>query len=195
LASIAAAKAYFFSRRTHQTSLFEARVGPLSPVDLLRVLQTAKSHLIEKPSFLGATERVAARLVAARRPEAVVNERRRRARKNAKKKGYTPSQAHLALLAWNLFITNVPCAVWVTETVLKVYPIRWPIEVYQSQPIKMTWRPLRVLAATIIYLRGRVKREHIIDVDLLPRDDDLLDQALGDDLAFCKREALEVLAP
>jgi hypothetical protein len=75
-----------------------------------------------------------------------------------------------------------------------LYRYRWQVEVYQSQPIKMTWRPLRVLAATIIYLRGRVKREHIIDVDLLPRDDDFLDQALGDDLAFCKRESLEVLA-
>jgi len=74
------------------------------------------------------------------------------------------------------------------------YQKRWHVEICQSQPIKMTWRPLRVLAATIIYLRGRVKREHIIDVDLLPRDDDFLDQALGDELAFCKREPLKVLA-
>jgi len=58
----------------------------------------------------------------------------------------------------------------------------------------MTWRPLRVLAATIIYLRGKLKREHIIDVDLLPRDDDFLDQALRDRLPFLKREALQILA-
>jgi hypothetical protein len=75
-----------------------------------------------------------------------------------------------------------------------IYQKRWNVEVCQSQPVKMSWRPLRVLAATMIYLRGRVKREHIIDVDLLPRNDDFLDQALGDDLAFFKRESLEVLA-
>jgi len=159
LASIAAAKAYFLSRLTHQTSLFEARVGPLSPVDLLRVLQTAKSHLLEKPLVLGATERVAARLVAARRPAAVVKERRRRARTNAKKKGSTPSQAPLALVAWNLFIPTVPCAVWATDTVLKVYALRW-----QRELIVTSWQSYLHLAAmptktadpTVCYLYGRM---------------------------------------
>ena len=80
--------------------------------------------------MIGAKEQVAARLIAARVPEEVVNARRRTARKNAKKKGYTPSQAHLTLLAWNLFITNVPETIWQTATVLKVYPIRWQIELY-----------------------------------------------------------------
>jgi hypothetical protein len=67
-------------------------------------------------------------------------------------------------------------------------------QICQSQPVKMTWRPLRVLAATMIYLRGLVKREHIGDVDLLPRDGDFLDQALGDGLAVREREAVQVLA-
>ncbi len=40
---------------------------------------------------IGATERVAARLMAVRMPEAIVKERRRVARKNAQTKGYTPS--------------------------------------------------------------------------------------------------------
>ncbi len=71
---------------------------------------------------------------------------------------------------------------------------RWPVEVYQSQPVKMTGRPLRLLTPTIIYLRGRVKREHVRDIDLLPRDDDFLDQALGDRLAIGKREALQIVA-
>src|SRR5262245_39263832 len=67
-------------------------------------------------------------LVSKSGPEDVVNARRRTARKNAKKKGYTPSHAHLTLLAWNLFITNVPETIWQTTTVLKVYPIRWQVE-------------------------------------------------------------------
>ena len=72
---------------------------------------------MEKAVFLGAQERVATQLIAVRVPETVVNERRRKARRNAKKRGHTPSQAHFALLAWNLFITTVPGTVWTPETV------------------------------------------------------------------------------
>src|SRR5262249_387256 len=68
------------------------------------------------------------------------------------------------------------------------------IEVCQSQPVKMSWRPLRVLVATIIYLRGLGKREDIIDIDLLPRNDDFLDQALRDRLPIGKGETIEILA-
>jgi hypothetical protein len=120
-------------------------------------------------------ERVAARLIAVRMPEAIVNERRRQARAVAKKRGYTPAQAQLTLLAWNLFMTNVPATVWPPQTVGVAYSLRWQVEVCQSQPVKMSWRPLRVLVATIIYLRGLGKREDIIDIDLLPRNDDFLD--------------------
>lgn len=101
---------------------------------------------------------MAARLLAARLPEAVVNERRRRARTNAKKKGSTPAPAHLALLAWNLFITHVPGAVGATATVLTVYPIRW-----QRELIVKSWQsslhvaaiPPKTADPTLCYLSGR----------------------------------------
>jgi hypothetical protein len=67
-------------------------------------------------------------LVKARMPEAIVNERRRRARAAAKKQGYTPSQAHLMLLAWNLFIPNVPATVGLPKTVGIAYALRWQVE-------------------------------------------------------------------
>ena len=78
--------------------------------------------------MLGPRECVAARLIAVRMPEAIVNERRRQARAVAKKRGYTPSQAHLTLMAWNLFITNVPATVWPPPTVGLVYALRWQVE-------------------------------------------------------------------
>ena len=89
------------------------------PLKLAALLTTVAPDilLLETSIFIGATERVAARLIAVRMPEAIVNERRRIARKNAKKKGYTPSHAHLTLMAWNLFITNVPPTIWQTATV------------------------------------------------------------------------------
>ena len=127
-ARIVEAGAYFLSRLNHQTTIFDADTGGLQPLELAAFLNTVESNRAEKAIFLGAKERVASRLVAYRLPEPIVNARRRIAKKNAKKKGYTPSQAHLALLAWNLFITNVPRTIWKTETVGKVYPIRWQVE-------------------------------------------------------------------
>jgi Transposase DDE domain len=93
-AKIAAANAYFLSRLNQQTTLLEAVADRVAPRDLACCLAAVKSALGENAILIGAKEQVAARLIAARVPEAVVNARRRVARKKAKKKGYTPSQAH-----------------------------------------------------------------------------------------------------
>src|SRR2546428_2506683 len=127
-ARIAAAGAYFLSRLNHQTTLLHTVSGHVQPLALASWLATVAGDSTEHAIFLGAKERVACRLVAYRMPECIVNERRRIAKKKAKKKGYTPSKAHLALLAWNLFITNVPHTIWQTATIRKGYPIRWQVE-------------------------------------------------------------------
>jgi len=158
-ADLATAVAYFLSRLNHQTTLLTTVGGQWQPLALANWLTTVEGQLLERPIFLGEKERVAARLIVARVPEAIVNERRRKARKNAKKKGYTPSQAHLTLLAWSLFITNVPPTIWKTETVLKVYPLRWQIEL-----IFKSWKSYLHLASltttkedtTLCYLYGRM---------------------------------------
>lgn len=130
LASIATVGAYFFCRLNHQTNLYETVAGRLCPVKLAGFLATVEHALplLEKAVSIGANACVASRLMAVRRPEVIVNERRRRARKHAKKKGDTPSPSHLELLAWNLFITNVPHTIWKTATVVNVSPLRWQIE-------------------------------------------------------------------
>lgn len=158
-ASLATAGAYFLSRLNHQTTVLTMAAGQWQPVALARWLTTVEAQLLECPVCLGDKERVAARLIASRVPEAIVNERRRKARKNAKKKGYTPSQAHLTLLAWTLLITNVPHTIWQTETVLKMYPLRWQIEL-----IFKSWKSYLHLASftttkedtTLCYLYGRM---------------------------------------
>ena len=109
--------------------------------------------------MLGAYERVPARLIAIRMPEAIVNERRRQARAVAKKRGYTPSQRHLTLMAWNLFIPNVPATVWPPKTVGIAYSLRWQVEL-----VFRTWKSGLHLAtittttkhSTLCYLYGRM---------------------------------------
>ena len=159
LATIAAANAYFLCRLNYQTTLLEAVADRLSRVALASRLATVKSPLLEQPILIGAKEQVAARLIAARVPADVVNARRRMARKNVKKRGYTPSHAHVTLLAWNLFITNVPETIWQTATVLTVYPLRWQVEL-----IFKSWKSSLHLASikttkedtTLCYLYGRM---------------------------------------
>jgi hypothetical protein len=127
-ASIAEVGAYFLSRLNHQANLYESVSSEFFPLDLVKLLKTTSCDLIEKAIFIGEADRVASRLIAVRLPDDIVNERRRVARQKAKKKGYTPTEAHLFLLEWNLFITNVPREVWTPQTVVKAYPMRWQIE-------------------------------------------------------------------
>src|SRR5215831_8862920 len=93
-------------------------------------------------------------------------------------------------LEW-LLLTSLPVEDFPSAcTLVRWYGCRWEIAVCQSQPIKLSWCPLRLLAATIIYLRGLVKREDIVDINLLPRDDDFFNQTLSDSLAVFEREAV-----
>ena len=158
-ALISQAGAYFLSRLNHQTNLYEGDTPGLSPLDLVEVLKETPFDVIEKAIFIGEKERVSSRLIAVRLPDAIANERRRVARKKAKEKGYTPTSTHLFLLAWNLFITNVPGDIWTPETAAKAYPIRWQIEL-----IFKSWKShcnLAVMNAkkketVLFYLYGRI---------------------------------------
>jgi hypothetical protein len=158
-AQIAAAQAYFLSRLNHQTTLREGVGGRHQLRDLSRCLAHETRSLLEKAVVLGARERVAARLIAVRRPEAIVNERRRQARAVAKKRGYTPSQAHLTLLAGNLFITNVPATVWPPQTVCVAYSLRWQVErVFKTWKSGLHLAPVTTTTkhSTLCYLYGRM---------------------------------------
>jgi hypothetical protein len=158
-AKIAAAQAYFLSRFNHQIILREVVGGRTKPLDLSQELRQESRAVLEKAVLMGARDQVPARLIAIQMPEAIVNERRRQARAVAKRRGYTPSQAHLTLLAWNLFLTNVPAPVWPPKTVGIVYAIRWQVEL-----VFKTWKSGTHLAtltsttknSTLCYLYGRL---------------------------------------
>lgn len=157
-AKIATAKAYFLSRLTHQTTRREVVGGRTQLLDLPRGLGHDSRALLEKAVLLGTREHGAARLIAVRMPEAIVKERRRQARAVAKKRGYPPAQAQLTLLAWNLFVTNVPATVWPPKTVGIAYSFRWQVAL-----VFKAWQsglPLATLTSTtkqstLCYLSGR----------------------------------------
>ena len=116
---------YWFSRYQVQTVVSD-RQGRRRE-DLARWL-TQQGAVVDHPILLGAQERLACRLVAARLPAALVNRRRRRLRAEAKREGQTPSQVKLALAGWNLFVTNVPVELLSPEEALVLARVRWQIE-------------------------------------------------------------------
>src|SRR5215831_7485916 len=105
------------------------------------------------------------------------------------------------LISWNrrtqefcYLVTNLPAKRYHLDMLYRAYKWRWQVEVCQTQPIKMTWCPLRLFRLTRSSLRGGGKREYELDVHRFSRYDDFADQALGDGLTFCKRELGQILA-
>jgi Transposase DDE domain len=159
LAVIAPAGAYFLTRLNHQVALYAAVGGRLQRVEIDQLLKARPGPWLETALDLGTREHVAVRLIAVRMPEAIVNERRRKAPQVARKRGYTPSQAHLTLVAWNLFITHVPATVWTPASVWKAYSLRWQAElVFKSwkSDLHLATLPTKTQEPTLCYLYGRL---------------------------------------
>lgn len=115
--------AFFLSRFRHGVSVCDPQSG--KPLDLVKLLRPGQS--LDQQVLLGA-ERVAVRLVVHPVPEAVANERRRKARANRDQR-CNPSKDKLYLLGWNIFITNVPSRVWPLRAIQPIYRLRWRIEI------------------------------------------------------------------
>ena len=115
--------AFFLSRLWHGVHLWTTQRQPL---DLLGTL--AHDGWLDIKVRLGDMAQLPVRLVAVPVPEAVANERRRKARANRDQR-HPPSARRLQLMGWDIFITNVPPEVWSTRTVCQVYGVRWRIEI------------------------------------------------------------------
>ena len=97
---------------------------------------------LDETVCLGKEQRIPVRLVARPVPPAVAAERRRRLYRDSRNR--RPSQERLALLHWDVFITNVPDTIWTTSQALKVYAARWRIEI-----IFKSWKSGFHLAQTL----------------------------------------------
>ena len=121
----------FLTRHRHGINLYDPQSG--EPLDLKAELKSCGR--LDRQVLLGP-ERVPVRLVALPVPEEVANLRRHRAKTSAQRRHRSPpSPAHLFLMGWNLFLTNVPASVWAPKTLVAVYRLRWRIEI-----IFKTWK-------------------------------------------------------
>jgi len=160
LRGLAEQAAFFVSRLHTQTALFSADGTRWD--DVQELLASQSEATVDLAVTLGVRERVSARLVAVRAPQEVVDQRRRRLRAEAKRRGRTVSARQLALAAWTLFVTNVPTAQLSIKALLALARCRWQIELVfkrwksqgqldesrSSQP----WRVLSELYAKLLAL-------------------------------------------
>jgi hypothetical protein len=116
--------AYFLSRLQSGVRLY--RSDDARPINLLRLLR--KQGTIDTTVRAGAQEQLNVRLVALPVPEPVAAERRRKAQNQSDTRA-KPSREKIELLGWEVFITNIPAALWPTQMITTVYGFRWRIEI------------------------------------------------------------------
>jgi len=114
--------AFFVSRCRGDVTFYDPRTG--HALDLAAELR--RCGRLDRNVWLG-TQRLPVRLVALPVPEAVANERRRKAKQNRDQRCH-PNAQRLFLLGWSLLITNVPRSVWPAKVVAAIYRLRWRIE-------------------------------------------------------------------
>ncbi len=162
--------AYYLTRCKTRTNVYAHPDDP-TPLDLAAWLdeQGSTGAVVDQWVYLGEDDRLPARLVAYRLPQAEVDKRRRQARHNARKKGRQVTQRHLRLLAWGLLITNSPADELPSDVLMTLYRVRWQIEVFfklcKSQfrlAVVGPWRLPRLLCQLYARLIGVVLFQWLI---------------------------------
>lgn len=150
-AAIMKAQAYYLSRYLYPTAL-------LTPagerIDVVKWLRAEHQDSLDLPVLLGCRpkHRLPCRLIAVRAPAEVVEERRRKAILKARQHHKVLTAEYLDLLAWSLFVTNVPVQLLSRDQVVLLYHVRWQIELlfklwksYAGLNAIGPWRSERIL--------------------------------------------------
>ena len=145
---------YFLTRLQGQIGVYESETDP-EKFDLLSYVNALPDtiQMGERNLYLGQKVKVAVRVAYYRVPPQIAEERRRKAKQAAKKRGKTCSQQTLDRLDWVFFITNAPNQWLTTEQIALVYRVRWQIEILfkvwkqeMDWAVMGHWRVARILA-------------------------------------------------
>lgn len=131
--------------------------------DLADFLREQKSDRVHINVLLGTKAKLPCRLIALRVPQQVANERRRKMKANAKKKGKTVSKRRLELANWLILATNASENMISFDEALVLARLRWQIELlfklFKSKGKIDEWRtdkPDRILCEVYAKLIGMI---------------------------------------
>lgn len=117
---------FYLSRLKPEVKIPPEDGGPAIGLD--EFLGNAGGRVFDKTISIGVKGAFATRLVAVRVPEKVAAERRRKIREEARIRRKTANSLTLALAGWTVFVTNIPQATAGPEELLKLYGLRWHVE-------------------------------------------------------------------
>lgn len=110
---------------------FEAFTENGTPFDLRTYLVTCTqvyAEYVELDLRVGVRAQLPLRVVTFRLPPSVCEQRRRRAHATERKRGFSYTAEYMAMLDWNIYVTNVPVERLTGEAVSRVYRLRWQVE-------------------------------------------------------------------
>jgi Transposase DDE domain len=116
---------YFLVRPQTNVIVYDAAGDAFHLDEFLRQCQCDE---MDQAVFVGSSQHLPCRLLARRVPPEVAQQRRRRLKERARKKGATLSPTTLALADWTLFLTNVPSQLLSLSEAFAVARCRWQIE-------------------------------------------------------------------
>ena len=116
---------FWLSRLLLHTGVFDQDGQHL---ELREFLPRHRGVALDMRVQLGGKQRVEARLLAVPVPAHVANERRRRYRLAARKKGQRPSARTLALCDWTILVTNIAPELLSIHEALVLQRARWQVE-------------------------------------------------------------------
>lgn len=158
--------AFWLSRIQVQTAVYDVQGKRW---DLVELLQTMACPVLDMPVTLGVQKRLPVRLVAVRLPQEVAEKRRRNLHEEARSKGQPVSKKRLALVDWNIFVTNVPTEMLTWREILVLARTRWQIELlfklWKSHGHIDEWRsrkPWRILCEVYAKLIAMVVQHWIL---------------------------------
>jgi Transposase DDE domain len=125
LAASAARKVHFITRIQAGTFLYD-QLG--TRWSLATFLAAQPAGPVDCWIDLGATQRLRCRLIAVRVPVWVANERRRRMKEEARRRGQAVTAERLQLADWTVLATTVPVETLTIQEVLVLARARWQIE-------------------------------------------------------------------
>lgn len=118
-------KVFWLSRLKANCQLFDTDDTLLC---LPKWLIAHNSCQLDCPILVGKHAKLPVRLLAQRVSQQVANKRKRQIKKQAKRKGKTPSFSRLALADWDIYITNIPMEQLTIKEAFVLARVRWQIE-------------------------------------------------------------------
>lgn len=159
-------QSFFLSRLQVRPAVYDTAGQRL---DLPRWLKLQGPRPLDVRVVIGVEHRLPVRLLAMPVPEAVANERRRKLKEAAKRKGRTVSADRLQLAGWTILVTNAPPALLTLEEALVLYRVRWQVELlfklWKQHGQLATWRsakPWRILCEVYAKLLALVIQHWVL---------------------------------